>query len=285
MKMPGACARGLVVNIRRHHRRCCCRRRRLTRCVCLGRLLWRILSSTYVVVAAVIKSSCACAWWLMDSSCACAWGFRRQHSLPSLPKKRARALAHDGILLAQSCVVDVDNNTQCERKLVRLHMRGLTQTYDAVAAAAAVLSPSPSRVGRYTITKLVHSCTIELWIAYESSYACAWCLRQIWHECDVAPLRYCNCLYLVNAQGAQKRDWSSLFWDDSGEADNDIWADGNNVAWLYIWGAYVCPHPRSNRSSWWIAIQSQSFEHFGATNNLNGITLCLCTIPRRQMLT
>jgi hypothetical protein len=46
-------------------------------------------------------------------------------------------------LLAQSCVVDVDNNTQCERKLVCLHMRGLTPTYDVVAAAAAVLSPSP----------------------------------------------------------------------------------------------------------------------------------------------
>ena len=68
----------------------------------------------------------------------------------------------------------------------------------------------------------------------------------------------------LNAGGAQKMDWSSLFWDDSEEVNNDIWADGNNVAWLYIWGAYVCPHPRSNHSSWWIAIQSQSIEHFGA---------------------
>ena len=36
-------------------------------------LALRISSSTYVVVAAVINSSCACARWLMDSSCACAW--------------------------------------------------------------------------------------------------------------------------------------------------------------------------------------------------------------------
>ena len=39
MKMPGARARGLVVDIRHHHRRSCCRcRRRTTRCICLGRL-------------------------------------------------------------------------------------------------------------------------------------------------------------------------------------------------------------------------------------------------------
>jgi hypothetical protein len=36
-------------------------------------LALRISSSTYVVVAAVINSSCACAQWLMDSSCACTW--------------------------------------------------------------------------------------------------------------------------------------------------------------------------------------------------------------------
>ena len=35
-------------------------------------LALRILSSTYVVVAAVINSLCACAQWLMGSSCACA---------------------------------------------------------------------------------------------------------------------------------------------------------------------------------------------------------------------
>ena len=103
-----------------------------------------------------------------------------------------------------------------------------------------------------------------------------------WMQCCALALLQLFVLGL-NAWGAQKRDWSSLFWDDSGEANNDIWADGNNVAWLYIWGAYVCPHPQSNRSSWWIAIQSQSFEHFGATNNLNGMTLCLCTIPHRRM--
>ncbi len=86
VKIPGARGRGLVVDICPHHRRCCCRCRRLTRCACLGHLLWRISSLTYVVVAAVTNSSCACARWLMDSSCACARGLRRQHSLPSLPK-------------------------------------------------------------------------------------------------------------------------------------------------------------------------------------------------------
>jgi len=35
-------------------------------------LALRISSSTYVVVAAVINSSSACAWWLINSSCACA---------------------------------------------------------------------------------------------------------------------------------------------------------------------------------------------------------------------
>ena len=74
-----------------------------------------------------------------------------------------------------------------------------------------------------------------------------------WMQCCTLALLQMFVLGL-NARGAQKRDWSSLFWDDSGDAENDIWADGNNVVWLYIWGAYVCPHPRSNRSSWWIAI-------------------------------
>jgi hypothetical protein len=36
-------------------------------------LALRISSSTYVVVTAVINSSCTCARWLKDSSCACAW--------------------------------------------------------------------------------------------------------------------------------------------------------------------------------------------------------------------
>jgi hypothetical protein len=49
-------------------------------------------------------------------------------------------------LLAQLCAVDVDNNTQCERKLVLLHMRGLTPTYDVVAAV--VSSPLLSHVGQ-----------------------------------------------------------------------------------------------------------------------------------------
>ena len=156
MKMPGACARGLVVDIRHHHHRCCCRRRRLTRCVCLGCLLWRISSSTYVVVAAVINSSCACARWLMDIACAHA----HEGFVVNILCHRC-VLAHDGILLAQSCAVDVDNNTQCERKLVLLHMRGLTPTYDVVAAV--VSSPLLSRVGQYTITKLVRSRTIGLY--------------------------------------------------------------------------------------------------------------------------
>ena len=39
-------------------------------------LALRISSSTYVVVAAVINSSCACARWLMDSSCTCALSLR-----------------------------------------------------------------------------------------------------------------------------------------------------------------------------------------------------------------
>ena len=80
-------------------------------------------------------------------------------------------LAHEGFvvnilchrcqeLLAQLCVVDVDNNTQCKKKLVHIHMRGLTLTYDIVAAA--VLSPSPLRVGQYKITKLMHLHTIGL---------------------------------------------------------------------------------------------------------------------------
>ena len=155
MKMPGARARGLVVDIRHHHRHCCCRCRRLTRCVCLGHLLWRILSSTYVVVAAVINSSCACARWLMNIACAHA----HEGFVVNILCRRC-VLAHNGILLAQLCAVDVDNNTQCERKLVRLHMRGLTSTYDVVAAA--ILSPSPSRVGQYTITQLVQSRTIGL---------------------------------------------------------------------------------------------------------------------------
>jgi hypothetical protein len=54
-----------------------------------------------------------------------------------------------------------NNNTQCKRKLVRLRMKELTPTYDVVAAS--VLSLSPSRIGRYKITKLVRSCTIGLY--------------------------------------------------------------------------------------------------------------------------
>ncbi len=103
------------------------------------------MSSTFVVIIAVVVVVVAVARYDMK-----------------MPGAHARGLVVDEILLAQSCVVDVDNNTQCERKLVCLHMRGLTPTYDVVAAAAAVLSPSPSRVGRYIITKLVHSCTIGL---------------------------------------------------------------------------------------------------------------------------
>ena len=103
------------------------------------------MSSTFVVIIAVVVVVIAVARYDMK-----------------MPGAHARGLVVDEILLAQSCVVDVDNNTQCERKLVCLHMRGLTPTYDVVAAAAAVLSPSPSRVGRYIITKLVHSCTIGL---------------------------------------------------------------------------------------------------------------------------
>jgi hypothetical protein len=34
----------------------------------------------------------------------------------------------------------------------------------------------------------------------------------------------------------------------------------------FICGAYVCPHPGSNCNSWWVAIQSQLIELFGATN-------------------
>ena len=103
------------------------------------------MSSTFVVIIAVVVVVIAVARYDMK-----------------MPGAHARGLVVDEILLAQSCVVDVNNNTQCERKLVCLHMRGLTPTYDVVAAAAAVLSPSPSRVGRYIITKLVHSCTIGL---------------------------------------------------------------------------------------------------------------------------
>jgi hypothetical protein len=50
-----------------------------------------------------------------------------------------------------------------------------------------------------------------------------------WMQCCALALLQLFVLGL-NAWGAQKRDWSSLFWDDSGEANNDIWADGNNVA-------------------------------------------------------
>ena len=119
-------------------------------------LALRISSSTYVVVAAVINSSCACARWLMDIACAHA----HEGFVVNILCHRC-VLAHDGILLAQSCAVDVDNNTQCERKLVLLHMRGLTPTYDVVAAV--VSSPLLSRVGQYTITKLVRSRTIGLY--------------------------------------------------------------------------------------------------------------------------
>jgi hypothetical protein len=44
------------------------------------------------------------------------------------------------------------------------------------------------------------------------------------------------------------------------------------LLWQVLWclsncGAYVCPHPRSNCNSWWVAIQSQLIERFvGATN-------------------
>ena len=58
--------------------------------------------------------------------------------------------SHSHVLLSSN------NNTQCEMKLVRLRMKGLTPTYDVVAGAVSPLSPS--RVGRYKITK---------WVVYE----------------------------------------------------------------------------------------------------------------------
>jgi hypothetical protein len=58
--------------------------------------------------------------------------------------------SHSRVLLSSN------NNTQCKMKLVRLRMKGLTPTYDVVAGA--VLPLSPSRVGRYKITK---------WVVYE----------------------------------------------------------------------------------------------------------------------
>ena len=51
----------------------------------------------------------------------------------------------------------------------------------------------------------MNSQMIGLWIAYESLCACAWCLHQMWHECNVAPWRYCNCSYLVKTLGELKR--------------------------------------------------------------------------------
>jgi hypothetical protein len=55
----------------------------------------------------------------------------------------------------------LNTNTQCKMTLVRLRMRGLTPTYDVVAAA--VLPPLPSCVGRYKIIKLVRSRMIGLY--------------------------------------------------------------------------------------------------------------------------
>jgi hypothetical protein len=55
----------------------------------------------------------------------------------------------------------LNTNTQCEMTLVRLRMRGLTPTYDVVAAT--VSPPLPSCVGQYKIIKLVRSRTIGLY--------------------------------------------------------------------------------------------------------------------------
>ncbi len=95
-----------------------------------------------------------------------------------------------------------NNNTQCEMKLVHLRMRRLTLTYDGVAAA--VLSPSSSRFGRYKIIKLVRlrticlceylvtSQTIGLWIAYES-----FCMMSTSNVAWMWYMTYCLPLQLV----------------------------------------------------------------------------------------
>jgi hypothetical protein len=121
---------------------------------------------------------------------------------------------HSRVLLSSN------NNTQCERKLVRLRMKGLTLTYDVVAGAVSPLLPS--RVGRYKTTKW------GIWIARD--LANAWLMNSLWKPVRLCMMSTSNVTWLqccalallqlfvlgLNARGAQKRDWSSLFWDDSG---------------------------------------------------------------------
>ncbi len=100
------------------------------------------------------------------------------------------------------------------------------------------------------------------------------CNRALWgncnvkcdvkNECYVAPSCYHKCSWLVNAQGDQKRDLLSLFLVWLRE-DIDIGAMSTMLQG-FICGAYVCPHLWSNCNSWWVSIQSQLIEHFGATN-------------------
>jgi hypothetical protein len=70
--------------------------------------------------------------------------------MPNEELVRLRTIAY----CSHSCVLLLSNkNTQCNMKLVRLRMRGLTPTYDVVIAV--VLSLSPLRIGQYKVIKLV----------------------------------------------------------------------------------------------------------------------------------
>ena len=118
-------------------------------------LALRISSSTYVIVAAVTYSLCVCAQCLMDSSCACAWGLRRNIVCQCCQNKELVHLRTMTYCLHSHVLLSSNNNTHCKRKPARLCMRGLTPTYDDVAAPflSLLLSPLPSRVGRCKITK------------------------------------------------------------------------------------------------------------------------------------
>ena len=61
---------------------------------------------------------------------------------------------------------------------------------------------------------------LGLWIAYESSCACTWCLRQMWHECDTWHIA---CHYSL--------PWWTSFACLSVCCYVSSWVDGQQVRW------------------------------------------------------
>jgi hypothetical protein len=99
---------------------------------------------------------------------------RQQHTV----RKEARAPAHEGL----------DTNIWCCR----------CRCFVAVAVARWTINNHKARA-------LAHDWLMNSLWKLESLCACAWCLRQLWHECDVVPWRYCNCSYLVKMLGELKK--------------------------------------------------------------------------------